>query len=111
MLKTFAFAAALAAIAPHVASASEPDRSSIEVPTADLDLTRAEGRAALDLRLRDAARIVCGRPQVESNLDLSQRRRCRILTVRTARRDARILIAQITSGATLAVREPAAVLR
>ena len=104
MLKTFAFAAALAAAAPHAASASEPHRPSIAVPTADLDLTGAEGQAMLDLRLRYATRTVCGRAQVGSNLDLSQRRRCRILTMRAARRDARTLIAAIASGPVLAAR-------
>lgn len=105
MLKTVAFAAALAAATTsHAASASEPDRHSIEVPTDDLDLTRAEGRGTLDLRLREASRTVCGRLRRDSNLDLSQRRRCRILTVRAAREDARILIAEATGGATLATR-------
>ena len=104
MLKTFAFAAALAAIAPQAASASEPQRASIGVPTADLDLTAAEGRAVLDLRLREAARKVCGRPFAGSELEMDQRRRCRILTVRAARRDARVLIARIAGGAALAAR-------
>ena len=111
MLKTFAFAAALAVTTtPHAASASasaselESERPSIAVPTADLDLTGAEGQAMLDLRLRYAARTVCGRPHLGSNVDLSQRRRCRILTVRAARQDARILIARITDGTTLAAR-------
>lgn len=104
MLKTFAFAAALAAIAAHPALASEPDRPSVAVPTDDLDLTSAQGRAMLDLRLRDATRTVCGQFGAASNLDHAQRRRCRLLTIRTARRDARILIAQIASGRTLAVR-------
>lgn len=104
-MKTFAFAAALAVTTtPHAASASTPERPSIAVPTADLDLTGIEGQAMLDLRLRDAARTVCGRPRIGSNVDLSQRRRCRILTVRAARQDARILIARITDGTTLAAR-------
>jgi hypothetical protein len=47
---------------------------------------------------------VCGRPFSGSNLDLDQRRRCRILTVREARRDARILIAEIAGGKVLAAR-------
>lgn len=104
MLKTIAFIAALAATSPNAASASAPDMPSIAVPTFDLDLTSAEGQAVLDLRLRNAARAVCGRPLADSNLDMSERRRCRILTVRAARQDARILIAKITNGTTLAVR-------
>ena len=105
MLKIVAFAAALAAATTsYAASASEPGRHSIEVPTDDLDLTSVEGQAVLDVRLRDAARIVCGRLRHDSNLDLSQRRLCRIRTIRVARRDARILTAEITSGAALAVR-------
>jgi UrcA family protein len=104
MLKTLAFAAALAAFAPLAASASEPERPSVAVPTDDLDLTHTEGRAVLDLRLREAARTVCGRPFAGSKLDMDQRRRCRILTVRAARRDARILIAEIAGGSALAVR-------
>jgi UrcA family protein len=104
MLKTLAVAAALAVTTPLAAASPEPVAPSIEVPTDDLDLTAAEGLALLDLRLRNAARTVCGRPFVGSNLDLAQRRRCRILTVREARRDARILIAEIAGSKVLAVR-------
>ena len=104
MLKMFAFAAALAATAPFAATASEPHRASIAVQTADLDLAHAEGRAVLDLRLREAARTVCAEQFARSNLDLSQRRRCRVLTVRAARRDAQILIARVVGGAALAAR-------
>jgi UrcA family protein len=104
MYKSIALAAALAAVLPATASAAEPKAASIEVPTADLDLTAAAGRAELDARLRDAARTVCGRPFVGSNLDMAKRRACRMQTVRAARRDARILVARIAGAGTLAVR-------
>jgi len=51
-----------------------------------------------------AARTVCAEQFARSNLDLSQRRRCRVLTVRAARRDAQILIARVVGGAALAAR-------
>ena len=62
-MKTFALAAAIAAslsTAPAFAQNDAPTR--IVISPAGLDLTTAEGRAALDLRIVHAARSACGTP-------------------------------------------------
>jgi UrcA family protein len=62
-MKTFALAAVIAAslsAAPAFAQADSQTR--IVISPAGLDLTTAEGRAALDLRIVHAARSACGTP-------------------------------------------------
>jgi UrcA family protein len=57
ILVTAAIAAAAFAFTPAAAQGGSPV---VAVSTADLDLSRAEDRARLDLRLFHAARAVCG---------------------------------------------------
>ena len=52
--------AVAAASAPAIAQSGEQTR--IAVSHADLDLSTAEGRSALDLRILHAARTACGTP-------------------------------------------------
>ena len=61
-MKTILFAAVAAAslsATPAFAQNGAPTR--IEISTAGLDLTTAQGRATLDLRVLHAARTACGR--------------------------------------------------
>jgi UrcA family protein len=105
MLKTLVFcAAALIAAVPGAAAAGEPAPRSIAVPTADLDLADREGLAELDLRLREAAGTICGRPNTASSVEVSLNRRCRLLVSRAARQEAAVIIARRTTGAALAAR-------
>ena len=62
-MKTILFAAVAAAslsAAPAFAQNGVPTR--LEISPAGLDLTTAQGRAALDLRIVHAARTACGTP-------------------------------------------------
>ena len=62
-MKTFALAAVIAAtLSAAPAFAQTGDRTRIVISPAGLDLTTAQGRAALDLRVLHAARTACGTP-------------------------------------------------
>lgn len=63
-MKTIAItiAALLAASLASSPSTAQPAPRPIAVAYADLDLSTAQGRAALDLRLLHAARTACGTP-------------------------------------------------
>lgn len=62
MIKTLSLAgaAALAAAAPATPAAAQTEQSSVVVRVADLDVSNPADAARLDLRLRNAAREVCG---------------------------------------------------
>ena len=76
-MKTIVLAAVAAAslsAAPAFAQDSAPTR--IEISSAGLDLTTAEGRAALDLRVVHAARTACGTPSPADALGRSKAASC-----------------------------------
>ncbi|MEO0872674.1 MAG: UrcA family protein, partial [Pseudomonadota bacterium] len=84
MLKISAIAAlalGLAAAAPATAQAQgEPV---IAVPYADLNLNSEEGRAALDRRLTQAARKVCGgKPDLRQLTAMAKYRECLAVTAK-----------------------------
>lgn len=71
---------------------AEPVIAVSKVQTADLDLTTAKGQRALDLRLTQAVKEVCG---TASNVDIEGKnevRRCRVETLArvASERDQRI---------------------
>lgn len=82
MTKTFfalIFAAAAATATPVLAET--PAIATSTVQTADLDLSSAAGQRALDLRLAQAVKEVCG---VASDVDVAGKndvRRCRVETL------------------------------
>ena len=85
MTKTALFALALMSsavtVTPTVAQAAEPLAVTSIVQTADLDLSTAKGQHALDLRLSQAAKEVCG---TASDVDIAGKndvRRCRVETL------------------------------
>lgn len=65
---------------------------------ADLDLSRTEGQAALESRLRAAVKQVCGRPGVRNLKEMIERRECR-----------RIASAQAKADMSLAIRKQSTV--
>jgi UrcA family protein len=74
-------ALATAAILAGVAGASpafsaEPNRPSVSVRVDDLDLSRPADRATLEVRLKVAARRVCGSPTARQIEDIVARREC-----------------------------------
>lgn len=102
MTKTALFALALVAtattITPTVAQASELDRVSSIVQTADLDLSSDRGQRELDRRIARAAREVCG--QV-SDVDLAGQndaRKCVVDTVAGATSQREQLLAAARTG-------------
>ncbi|HSQ98870.1 MAG TPA: UrcA family protein [Sphingomicrobium sp.] len=104
MTKTLLIAAAMAALVPFGASASEPAERSVAVQTADLDLGTATGQTMLGARIKTAVKTVCGRPNPASQLDQEMTRDCRNSAFISADRQARVIIAQRATGTTLAAR-------
>lgn len=79
MLKNITLAlAATALFAAPAVSAQERDTRTTGVSVADLDLSTEEGRRALDQRISNAAREVCGmnEREVGSNIASRESRRC-----------------------------------
>jgi UrcA family protein len=75
------FFATLLALSATPALAEQPVTSTSIVQTADLDLSTAKGQRALDLRLSQAAKEVCG---TASDVDIAGKndvRRCRVETL------------------------------
>ncbi|MEL6485680.1 MAG: UrcA family protein [Pseudomonadota bacterium] len=85
MLKISAIAAlalGLAAAAPAAAQAE--GQAAIAVPYADLNLNSEEGRAALDRRLTQAARKVCGgKPDLRQLSAMAKYRDCVAVTTKS----------------------------
>ena len=106
-MKTIVLAAVAAAslsAAPAFAQPNAPTR--IEISSAGLDLTTAEGRAALDLRVLHAARTACGTPSPADAQGASKAAAC-VADVRLAaaqQRDVMVAAAQQQAGRTLAGR-------
>lgn len=61
-MKTVTLAALIAATLSAAPALAQPGPTRIAVGHADLDLTTAQGRSALDLRILRAARTACGTP-------------------------------------------------
>ncbi len=61
-MKTLLLAAVAAASLSATPAIAQPGPTRIVISPAGLDLTTAEGRAALDLRILHAARDACGTP-------------------------------------------------
>lgn len=75
------FLASLLAFTAIPALAEPPVIATSTVQTADLDLTSAKGQRALDLRLNQAVKEVCG---TASDVDIAGKnevRRCRVETL------------------------------
>jgi UrcA family protein len=75
------FFATLLVLSSTPALAEQPVTSTSIVQTADLDLSTAKGQRALDLRLSQAAKEVCG---TASDVDIAGKndvRRCRVETL------------------------------
>lgn len=98
-MKTCLLAASALLVATTPLPAQEPhdDSLSVTVSYDDLDLTRPEGRSALDRRLRTAARGACrgtaadGRPIVpDSSFAWMVRARCERATIAPARQAAAV---------------------
>lgn len=104
MTKTLLIAAAITALVPFSASASEPAERSVAVQTADLDLASVSGQAMLSARIKSAVATVCGRANPASSIDQEMARDCRNSVSTKASREAQVLIAQRAAGATLATR-------
>ena len=85
------FLATLMALAATPAMA-EPIIMTSKVEIADLDLSTAKGQRALDLRLNQAAREVCGTASEVDVAGKNEVRRCRIETLArvSGERDQRI---------------------
>jgi UrcA family protein len=88
---------------PSLAQRSEPVTASVTVRHADLDLTTAAGRAALDRRVARAAREVCG-PETPYDLYAKVRlRQCRDAarasgTAQAAQLAARVRPVEVAAG-------------
>jgi UrcA family protein len=107
-MKTFALAAVIAAsLFSTTAFAQNGAPTRIEISPAGLDLTTAQGRAALDLRVLHAARTACGTPSPADAQGQSKLAAC-VADVRlaaNAQRDTLIASAQQQqAGRTLAGR-------
>jgi len=59
-IKSTIIAAAIASAIAAVPAHADTTRTSTQVEVADLDLTTAEGEAALEERMQDAVREMCG---------------------------------------------------
>jgi UrcA family protein len=97
-LFSLALIASATTIAPTVAEAFEPVTVTSSVRTADLDLSSAKGQQALDRRIVNAAREVCG---TASDVDLEGKnavRQCRSETIAQAASQREQLIAAAKSG-------------
>ena len=89
------FLATLLAFSATPALAQPPALATSVVQTADLDLSTARGQRALDLRLSQAAREVCGTTSPADLAGQNEVRRCRVETLASlsAERDERIAAA------------------
>lgn len=89
-------ALALSAACASPALALSPDEAthSVRVSYADLDLTRAEGRETLDLRLRRASRAVCQVLNRRSLAEMYGARACARRARALARKDAALAAAR-----------------
>lgn len=83
MRKAFCTAAALLLAAPPLAAAQSDTAPSARITYADLDLTGAAGRTALDRRVRGAAARLC---HVEDRAPLARRMEARRCTRETLAR-------------------------
>jgi UrcA family protein len=106
-MKTFALAAVIAAslfAAPAFAQTSEQTR--IVISPAGLDLTTAQGRAALDLRVLHAARAACGTPSSADALGRGKAEVCvqDLRLAAAAQRDTMIAAAERQARTVLASR-------
>jgi UrcA family protein len=106
-MKTIALAAVIAAslfAAPAFAQADAQTR--IVISPAGLDLTTAEGRAALDLRVVHAARIACGTPSPADAQGHSKAQACvaELRVAAAAQTETMIAAAERGAGRTLAGR-------
>ncbi len=110
-MKTLALAAVVAASLFSATAFAQTNQapaaaSRIVISPAGLDLTTAEGRAALDLRIVHAARTACGTPSSADALGRSKAAAC-VADVRlaaAAQRDTMIASAGGRAGRTLAGR-------
>lgn len=102
MKKTLlAATAALLMAGPGLASATPNSTSIAKVPHGDLDLGRADGRAAFDARLRAAARRVCSDPGADPLGRLSVSR-CERDSLAQARNAATAAVSRATQRVQLA---------
>lgn len=99
-------AASLAASFAAPPAAAQGDPRPIAVSHADLDLTTARGRAALDLRLLHAARAACGTPSPADPRGPAKADECvaRTLASAAVQRDAAVALAERQSRSALASR-------
>ena len=106
MRNTALFALALIASATTITptvQAAEPDAGISVVQTADLDLSSAAGQRALERRIAQAAREVCGTP---SDADLEGKndvRKCRKDTIARVSAQREQLLASARSGSPVLV--------
>lgn len=86
------FIATLLAFTATPALAEAPAIAVSTVQTADLDLSTAKGQRALDLRLSQAAKEVCGKASPSDLAGQNEARRCRTDTLAqlASERDQRI---------------------
>ena len=89
------FLATLLAFSATPALAQPPVNEISTVQTADLDLSTAKGQRALDLRLSQAVKEVCGAGSPADLAGQNEIRRCRVETLvnLSAERDQRIAAA------------------
>ena len=89
------FLATLLAFSATPALAQPPVTATSAVQTADLDLSTAKGQRALDRRLGQAAKEVCGTVSPADLAGQNEARRCRVETLASlaAERDERIAAA------------------
>ena len=99
-MKTTILAALVAAsLSATPAFAQDPATVRVTISPAGLDLTTAEGRAALDLRVVHAVRTACGTPSPADARGRTKAADC-LAEARTAAAEQReVLIAQAMRGA------------
>lgn len=85
MFKTLASAALAAAAAFAAVPASAEAPTKIMVSYADLDLASAGGSAALEGRIKQAARHICGSEQAPGLVEAEMVRKCRADVISSAR--------------------------
>ena len=73
------------------------------VKTADLNLASAGGQRALDRRLAQAAREVCGAPSDSDLVGQNKARECRVEAIQRAGGEREALLAAAQRGAVLAI--------
>ncbi|HWU73282.1 MAG TPA: UrcA family protein [Sphingomonas sp.] len=97
MLKPILMTALLVAALPAFAG-EKPVPPRARVTTADLDLSTAAGRQALDRRLRVAIDQVCAAADSAPRAGILPNDRCRSVATASARRQRSLLIAAIDAG-------------